>query len=413
MSRQLKYLMALLLPVFLHVLLFFISIPWGYTLQRLDEALLLLMIVYIVTAGIFAYLLKKHAIKFLVVTYMTLVCLILLEISLRVFFGNSPLLRYHSIALHNPNLSMQALVTKKINGVDDVVKFTTNSLHLRSPEIRNFSDVDISILCIGGSTTECLPVTDSKTWTALLQKELSKKLDKNVYVGNAGKAAMFTVSHKQVLKNYVHLKNFEWIVILCGINDLATFLRDDYDERSTKQESDAVLYYKKLFLVNLLQALHRQNYATQDLGGYYIENRRLKRKNAKILTEIYGDFDLALRRYRKNLLDIIQICREKNKKLIFMTQPTLWHENMSLDLQGMLWQSTLRGSYTPKILAKMMDDYNNVMLDICDQKKVYCLDLAKSLPKNKSVFYDDCHFNNSGCQKISNILSEYLFEKIE
>ena len=95
-----------------------------------------------------------------------------------------------------------------------------------------------------------------------------------------------------------------------------------------------------------------------------------------------------------------------------MTQPTLWHENMSLDLQGLLWQSALRGSYTPKILAKMMDDYNNVMLDVCEEKKVYCLDLAKILPKNRSVFYDDCHFNNSGCQKIANILSEYLYEKI-
>lgn len=414
MSRQHQYFFVLLIPVFVHFLLFFVSIPSEYRLFKIDNIILYAVAIYILSSGVFSYIFTKHAVKFVVVTYATIISFVVAECIVMMLFANSSFVNYHSIVLHNSHLSLQEKVANKIDGVDEYVKFTTNSIQLRSEEISNFADVDVAILCIGGSTTECLPVTDAKIWTAVLQKRLDAKLDKKVYVGNAGKAGMFTVSHKQVLEKYVHLQHFDWVVILCGINDLATFLRNDYEYRSYKQQNDSAVYYKRFYSLNLIQTLYRQRYASQDIGGRYIEiNREKRRRSPQVFNEIQGNYSLALERYRKDLLDIVEICDRKNKKLVLMTQPTLWHENMSPQLQTLLWQNTSKGCYPPKILAKMMADYNNIMLDICREKNILCVDLAKRLPKDTSVFIDDCHFNNSGCEKIGAILVDFFLSQIQ
>lgn len=414
MSRQHQYFFVLLIPVFVHFLLFFLSIPSGYRLFKIDNIILGIVVIYVLSSGVFCYLFTKYAAKFVVVTYATIVSFLVAEFAVMMLFANTSFVNYHSIVLHSSHLSLQEKVADRIDGVDKEVKFTTNSIQLRSEEIFSFVDVDVTILCIGGSTTECLPVTDSKIWTAVLQQNLNAKLDKKVYVGNAGKAGMFTVSHKQVLQEYAHLQHFDWIVILCGINDLATFLRNDYEYRSYKQQNDAVVYYKRLYFLNVIQTLYRQRYASQDIGGRYIEiNREKRRRSPQVFNEIHGNYNLALERYRKDLLDIIEICDKKNKKLVFMTQPTLWHENMSPQLQTLLWQNTPTGCYPPEILTKMMADYNDIMLETCREKNILCVDLAKKLPKDTSVFIDDCHFNNSGCQKIATILTEFFVSQIQ
>jgi len=37
------------------------------------------------------------------------------------------------------------------------------------------------------------------------------------------------------------------------------------------------------------------------------------------------------------------------------------------------------------------------------------LDLASLLQKDTTVFYDDVHFNESGAEKVSNIIAQYFF----
>jgi hypothetical protein len=39
---------------------------------------------------------------------------------------------------------------------------------------------------------------------------------------------------------------------------------------------------------------------------------------------------------------------------------------------------------------------------------VECIDLATTLEKDTTVFYDDVHFNESGAQKVSKTVSNYF-----
>ena len=55
-----------------------------------------------------------------------------------------------------------------------------------------------------------------------------------------------------------------------------------------------------------------------------------------------------------------------------------------------------------------MGMYNETLLTVCRNRRIECIDLESSLPKDTTVFYDDVHFNVSGSRKVAEIVSNYL-----
>ena len=41
-------------------------------------------------------------------------------------------------------------------------------------------------------------------------------------------------------------------------------------------------------------------------------------------------------------------------------------------------------------------------------RKVECIDLAPVLPGDTTLFYDDVHFNESGAEKVAEVLAQYI-----
>ena len=63
--------------------------------------------------------------------------------------------------------------------------------------------------------------------------------------------------------------------------------------------------------------------------------------------------------------------------------------------------------YSPKVLNDALEMYNDRMKTFCSDKPlIKFVDLASQLPKDTSVFYDDCHFNESGARKVAEIISK-------
>jgi len=118
--------------------------------------------------------------------------------------------------------------------------------------------------------------------------------------------------------------------------------------------------------------------------------------------------DVAIERYRRDLTDLIAASRERGVKILLMTQPTLYSEGLSPDLDALLWASCDDGAYTPTVLAQVMERYNQVLREVCHDEEVDLIDLAVLLPHDTTVFYDDCHFNISGCEKVASIVFEFF-----
>ena len=76
-------------------------------------------------------------------------------------------------------------------------------------------------------------------------------------------------------------------------------------------------------------------------------------------------------------------------------------------------QHTTDGAYPPNILEEIILSFNQSLQKECCEQGVICVDLASMLPKDSSVFYDDCHFNISGCEKVATILCDALIAELE
>lgn len=75
------------------------------------------------------------------------------------------------------------------------------------------------ILCVGGSTTECLYLDDRETWPALLQDRLTA-VGRAVWVGNVGISGYATTEHLAFLERFEPLADMDCVVVMAGFNDL-------------------------------------------------------------------------------------------------------------------------------------------------------------------------------------------------
>ena len=413
----------LLLPAMLHAIAFALTAP-GQPIGMLDIAVVVLLIAYLGGCVIACRGPSLWAWRFLLVGYATLGAAGLAEIAISVVLSTN------SDRVPIPAGSRRRASPEGLPGVSGPVVYSVNNLGLRGPTTI-LADQDIRILCVGGSTTECLYVADRMSWPWRVQDDLAVRLSKKVFVGNAGVSGHFSLHHSFLLRHYDRTSEFQWVVVLCGMNDLGCLLRNNYEGRKAlvpsetfSHESDHAVtdkaYYRKLRLVRLAKhwyAAHSASDAVvvQDPAARWISERRQLRQewlNRNTINSIPRECDAALDRYRGDLKDVIAACRERGVGLVMITQPTLYAENLAPELEALVWEYFEGGAYSTAVLARLMEMYNDVMRAVCREEGIDLIDLAARLPRDTTVFYDDCHFNNSGCEKVASIVSEYFASKL-
>lgn len=307
-------------------------------------------------------------------------------------------------------------------GISGTVEFSVNDLGLRGPAM-SLDDAALKVLCVGGSTTECLYVTDKLSWPWLLENLLQQATGKKVYVGNAGKSGHLTPHHHYLLSHYRPATDFDGVLLLCGYNDLNTLAcAGSYEQRLPRVAEETLIEvgradhpgYQRLALFR--QALRlveekRVGVIAQDYRGDWYARERETRRRAlarQPLSARPARFERALASYRDNLERIVELCHDRGQTLMLMTQPTMYRKDLTEELQQLLYNHVGARAYTTEVLAEMMDAFNRVLLDVARERGVPCLDLAALLPADTSVFYDDCHFNISGCRRVAELTAEFL-----
>jgi hypothetical protein len=312
-------------------------------------------------------------------------------------------------------------------GLASHVEFTVNDLGVRGPNVR-LEDVAVRILCVGGSTTQCLYVTDKQSWPWLLQDRLAAKLGKPVLVGNAGRAGHVTINHDYMLNHYPVAPRFEWVIAFCGFNDMAAHLCNrNYQVRKGVLPQSTLFnltgnlhraYYGDLALVQCLgESMRTPAGIVQDPDGAWVERWRTERQtwlqDRALHAVPRAELQQALATYREDLNQVINTCRKHQQHLVLMTQPTLYRADLPDELERLTWLRGEKEAYSSAELARAMDAFNQVLIDVCRQRSVDLIDLAAALPKDTTVFYDDCHLNIGGCDKVADLVTDYFVGKLQ
>lgn len=367
--------------------------------------------------------------------------LLLSEFFLGIWFPSGTEQRYypwqpHLSAVFNPDPAI-------LPGTSRPSRFTINSQGIRGDE---FSAAQTyRILAIGGSTTESLYLDDSKTWTQLLQTNLNAARQRQVWVGNIGKSGLDSRHHIFHLRYFVpQLPKLDAVVILVGVNDLGHFTLNTTSEETTERielerafwqippvESRDEPIYKKTALWRLVRTSRnawqsqRQPLPgfVQDAEGKVYAQLRERRQRAEF-TDDLPELTPRLEAYASNLNTLVDLAQAQSVRLIFLTQPTMWNPQSSPREDALLWGFPVENLgdvnspvghpdryYSVRALNRAMTEYNNVLLGVCQTRGVECVDLAKLLPRDTTVFYDDVHFNESGAQRVADALAEYLMPR--
>ncbi|MBI3316643.1 MAG: hypothetical protein HYZ85_01385 [Candidatus Omnitrophica bacterium] len=326
---------------------------------------------------------------------------------------------------------------KILSGIEGESRFSTNRLGLRGDEL---GDPKIRILVLGGSATECGYLDDSETWPYLIQKQLSNSLAETVWVGNAGRSGHHSLHHLAQMEILLdQIKPIHLVIVMMGFNDMAAWLRRKEDTFETWQDAAVREKYTrsafsrapvKGFKNQLRQSLHslrnffngKDHWHSEEIrtGSQYrgLRERRMKSDQILIPEEKLATLPFALKRYQQNIEQIIQIAKNHQTPLLFLTQPGLYHESMSPEETALLWFGAIQGTEDIRAPAanyarveemrSVLSDYNQILLKTAGMHSIETLDLDRLLPASTEIFYDDVHFHEAGAARVAQLVVQSL-----
>lgn len=273
------------------------------------------------------------------------------------------------------------------------------------------------ILCVGGSTTECLYLDQVETWPHLLQDRLGESSSgQRTWVGNAGYSGFGTKHHLSFIQTSNLIPEMDCLVLLVGMNDFMRRLRGrSFVRGAINQGPHPALFDTSLgklvltFRQRRMAAAQNVEIETEDkVGASYVLRRQERERSPRIPLP---DMDIALDMFRKRVVDLVGFCRESGVRCVFVSQPVFWKEDMTADEKAMLWMGfTNEEEFVDEVgLRRGIDSYNNALASTCHELGAEFVDL-REMSGTRRYFYDDCHFNEAGAEEVARRIAEHFLQ---
>jgi len=332
------------------------------------------------------------------------------EIALRVFAPVHLRLRGTEIVLpvdtitigHNLNATrLQSEITVR-----------RNSIGFRGPDPPADFARYLTLVAVGGSTTEDVFLSDGHTWTDLLAARLASEL-RDTWLDNAGLDGHSTFGHLHLLDQMLLELKPDYVLFLIGVNDVD---RDDANDFDLRVMHSNVSAWQRIVrasdLLSTLSVLRRTERA-RDLGVGHIPELdlahvELAHEDPQALEQLFRrQRDVCLPRYRERVAKLIEIARAGGIEPILVTQPALYGSAVDpatgidigpLSCEG--WSGATRW--------KQLELVNDVTRAVGAEHGVLVIELAHALPKDSRLFYDWMHFSNRGAEVVAGIVADAL-----
>lgn len=304
----------------------------------------------------------------------------------------------------------------KTDKLDKVILYTRNHLGFRGEmPPRNFENT-LTIIAIGGSTTECRMISDGKTWCDILTVELKCRF-KPFWLNNAGLDGASSHGHITLMEDYVIKLKPKVVLFLVGANEIG---QSGYPVSDTKHLEEPPTSWLNSLMTKLFNksevlsyALNLQRYAKARKGGLTHEIINFGKLLPADIPESRASAWLEqntrdyLKPYERRLTRLSELCRENAIEPVFITQPMVFGEVIDpvtgVDL-GRAGTYSLNGSTRWKIC----EIYNDVLRNTALRLHTNLIDLAREMPKSSEYYYDAYHYSNAGCQQVAKIVAPHL-----
>ena len=342
--------------------------------------------------------------------FLLAITFIALEIILRIYNPFGFRLKGDQIILPvNTKLSIQNSINPKL---DSVIINTRNELGFRGPSKPADFNSRLSIITVGGSTTECHFNNDDKTWPALLEQKLDSSFQ-HLWLNNAGLDGHSTFGHQVLLKDHLVKIRPKVILFLTGVNDIESD-RPSFHDQQNKQGAFTDLKHYLVnnsevlsLLVNIARGWKAQQ--THNTSGVNIDPRQLPVSH---MTDAEAAAQLQLQQqflsgYRQRVSELIDTCLKYQIKPVLITQPLLYGDGID-SVTKVNFSTIQHKNMSGRCAWQVLELYNDVLRKLGAEKNILVIDLAARMPKNSLYFYDEAHFTNAGTEKVAAIVDESL-----
>lgn len=268
------------------------------------------------------------------------------------------------------------------------------------------------IATLGGSTTQNPDLEPERRYPAVLEELLNR--NGRYEVLNAG-SAWWTTKHSHInYVTYVRRWEPEVVVVMHAINDLyrsfhaPRFSVGGYDEQWSHFYGPAIRGARPHTLLG--RALESWN-AWEFNRRWYSAWRFVEEDRAVPEYRSLPDFEISLR-------SLVRTLKGDGVRVILVTQPSLYKEEMSRAESGRIWFPatfcvTVRGPWVRGIpstgsMADAMAAYNAVTLRVAAEEGVEVVDAASMIPRSLDFFGDDVHYTEQGAAALAESVASAL-----
>jgi lysophospholipase L1-like esterase len=344
-----------------------------------------------------------------------LVALLLCEIILHIYNPFTSFTKQGKLVM--PARQKAVFENKWIKQLDPQIHYSRNTLGFRGPEPADSIHKLNSIICIGGSTTECRFLSDSQTWPYLLGQQLKDSIP-NLWVNNAGIDGHSTFGHLLLLKEYVLKLKPKYVLLLTGVNDVETEKPESFDlmNENKIQFTSFKAFVKSLLNKTETGATFFQLYAIKKAYTKGLIHKEVNFKNLADTLFVETDMQREIQKqqnylqgYQARLQELVTLCKKNHISPILLTQPSMYGsftDSLTMIQMGTKYLSSSADKRNNALQEKILEQYNDVVRSFSTQTPV--IDLAALMPKQSVYYYDFIHFNKKGAVKMAGLLANSL-----
>ena len=346
-----------------------------------------------------------------------IISLLFLELFLQIYNPVETRVKGDKIVL--PANKVYNFYNDKISNADKHIVHTKNAIGFRGEDIPSEGLYNcLSVIIIGGSTTECFYLSDGKDWPSLLGKKVAQDF-KNVWFNNAGLDGHSTYGHNILIKENIAKIKPKLVIFLVGMNDVSREVKDD-EHTAQNFKGRIVLsslegFIKSLSayseIANITLTIYRSFRAKMlGLPHHDIDFTKLEKIDypehniPKVLAEHEKKF---LPGYYQRLRTLLEQTREEGIDPILITQPALYGNAID-DVTGIDLAEIKVENISGDTKWKILELYNDVTRKVGEEEGVLVIDLAHDLPKSTRFFYDFMHFSNDGAEAVAETIYPHL-----